>query len=131
VNCNGTYLRAEERGPRLLAAIDAAADVMSRQVRRFKDRSYHSGRRGEAKEAARIEQPKVEEEEEVEEEFVLGKVVRVKRFPMKPMSEEEAVEQMELLGHAFFLFFDASANTYAVLYRRRNGDYGMIFPQKP
>jgi len=131
VNCNGTYLRAEERGPRLLAAIDAAADVMSRQVRRFKERSYHSGRRAEAKETARIEQPEVEEEEEVEEEFVLGKVVRIKRFPMKPMSEAEAVEQMELLGHDFFLFFDVSANSYAVLYRRRNGDYGMIIPQAP
>jgi putative sigma-54 modulation protein len=135
VNCNGTYLRAEERGPRLLAAIDAAADVLSRQVRRFKERSYHSGRRGEAKETARIEEPPVEEEEEVEEEFeeefVLGKVVRIKRFPMKPMSEAEAVEQMELLGHDFFLFFDVNANTYAVLYRRRNSDYGMIIPQAP
>jgi putative sigma-54 modulation protein len=50
---------------------------------------------------------------------------------MKPMSEAEAVEQMELLGHDFFLFFDVSVNTYAVLYRRRNGDYGMIIPQAP
>jgi putative sigma-54 modulation protein len=131
VNCKGTYLRAEERGPRLLAAIDAAADVMSRQVRRFKDRSYHSGRRAEAKEAARAGQAPEEEEAEIEEEIILGKVVRVKRFPMKPMSEEEAIEQMELLGHDFFLFFDARANTYALLYRRREGDYGMIFPQKP
>jgi putative sigma-54 modulation protein len=116
VNCNGTYLRAEERGPRLLAAIDAAADVLSRQA--------------DAKGTARVEQPPVEEAE-VEEELVLGKVVRVKRFPMKPMTEEEAIEQMELLGHDFFLFFDADANTYALLYRRREGDYGMIIPQAP
>jgi putative sigma-54 modulation protein len=131
VNCNGTYLRAEERGPRLLAVIDAAADVMSRQVRRFKERSYHSGRRAEAKEAARAGQPPEEEEAEIEEEIILGKVVRVKRFSMKPMSEEEAIEQMELLGHDFFLFLDTRVNTYALLYRRREGDYGMIFPQKP
>ena len=130
VNCNGTYLRAEERGPRLLAAIDAAADVLSRQVRRFKERSYHSERRADAKGTARVEQPPVEEAE-VEEELVLGKVVRVKRFPMKPMTEEEAIEQMELLGHDFFLFFDADANTYALLYRRREGDYGMIIPRRP
>ena len=71
VNCNGTYLRAEERGPRLLAAIDAAADVLSRQVRRFKERSYHSGRRSEVKEPALIEQPP-EEEAEVEEEISPG-----------------------------------------------------------
>jgi len=130
VNCNGTYLRAEERGPRLLAAIDAASDVLSRQVRRFKERSYLSERRASAKETARGERPPLEEDE-VEEELVLGKVVRVKRFPMKPMSEEEAVEQMELLGHDFFLFFDADANTYALLYRRRESDYGMIIPQVP
>jgi putative sigma-54 modulation protein len=131
VNCNGTYLRAEERGPRLLGAIDAAADALSRQVRRFKERSYHSGRRANAKEMARVEQPPVEEAEAEEEEFVLGKVVRVKRFPMKPMTEEEAIEQMELLGHDFFLFFDADANTHALLYRRREGDYGMIIPEAP
>jgi putative sigma-54 modulation protein len=130
VNCNGTYLRAEERGPRLLGAIDAAADALSRQVRRFKERSYSSERRANAKEMARVEQPPVEEVE-AEEEFVLGKVVRVKRFPMKPMTEEEAIEQMELLGHDFFLFFDADANTHALLYRRREGDYGMIIPEAP
>jgi putative sigma-54 modulation protein len=129
VNCNGTYLRAEERGPRLLAAIDAAADVLSRQVRRFKERSYHSGRRAEVKNAALAEEPL--EEEEVEEEVILGKVLRIKRFPMKPMSEAEAVEQMELLGHDFFLFFDVDANTYAVLYRRRQGGYGMIAALAP
>ena len=128
VNCNGTYLRAEERGPRLLAAIDAAADVLSRQVRRFKERSYHSGRRGDMKEAARVEEPPLEEGE-AEEELVRGKVMRVKRFPMKPMDEEEAIEQMELLGHDFFLFFDTAANTYALLYRRRKGGYGMIIPE--
>ena len=130
VNCNGTYLRAEERGPRLLAAIDSAAAVLSRQVRRFKERSYHSGRRAEIRETARIEEPP-EEEAELEEEVVLGKVVRVKRFPMKPMSEAKAIEQMELLGHDFFLFFDVDANTFALLYRRRQGDYGMIIPRAP
>jgi putative sigma-54 modulation protein len=55
--------------------------------------------------------------------------VRIKRFPVKPMTEEEAVEQMELLGHDFFLFFDADADTYALLYRRRDGSYGMIIPE--
>jgi putative sigma-54 modulation protein len=127
VNCNGTYLRAEERGPRLLAAIDAAADVLSRQVRRFKDKAYRRGRRFREKEVA-MEEPPVEEGEE-EEEILLGKVVRIKRFPVKPMTEEEAVEQMELLGHDFFLFFDADADTYALLYRRRDGSYGMIIPE--
>jgi putative sigma-54 modulation protein len=134
VNCNGTYLRAEERGSRLLPAIDAAADILSHQARRYKEKVYHSDKHVKARGAALVgkvaEPEEVEEEEEDQEtEIVLGRVVRVKRFAVKPMSEEEAIEQMELLHHDFFLFFDADANTYALLYRRRDGDYGMIIPE--
>ena len=135
VNCKGTYLRAEERGPRLLPAIDAAADVLSGQARRYKEKVYHSDKHVKARRAALAEkgaEPKEAEEEREEDgeiEIVLGRVVRVKRFPVKPMSEEEAIEQMELLHHDFFLFFDADANTYALLYRRREGDYGLIIPE--
>jgi len=135
VNCNGTYLRAEERGPRLLPAIDAAADILSRQVRRYKEKVYHNDKHLKAKGAAlagKGAEPKEAEEEREEDgetEIVLGRVVRVKRFPVKPMSEEEAIEQMELLHHDFFLFFDADAGTYVLLYRRRDGDYGMIIPE--
>jgi len=134
VNCNGTYLRAEERGPVLLPAIDAAADVLSRQVRRYKEKLYHSDKHVKARGAALAGKAAVpeeveEEDEEREEEIVLGRVVRVKRFAVKPMSEEEAIEQMELLHHDFFLFFDADADTHALLYRRREGDYGLIIPE--
>ncbi len=135
VNCDGTYLRAEERGPRLLPAIDAAADVLSGQARRYKEKVYHSDKHVKARRAAQAgkgAEPKEAEEEREEDgeaEIILGRVVRVKRFPVKPMSEEEAIEQMELLHHDFFLFFDADANTYALLYRRREGDYGLIIPE--
>ena len=138
VNCDGTYLRAEERGSRLLPAIDAAADILSRQARRFKEKVYHRDKHVKARQAAlagkaaepvEVEEEEREEEEEEETEIVLGRVVRIKRFPVKPMTEEEAIEQMELLHHDFFLFFDADANTYALLYRRREGDYGMIIPE--
>jgi len=135
VNCNGTYLRAEERGSVLLPAIDAAADILSGQVRRYKEKLYHRDRHVKARGAALAgkagepEEAEEEREEDGETEIVLGRVVRVKRFPVKPMSEEEAIEQMELLHHDFFLFFDADANTYALLYRRREGDYGLIIPE--
>ena len=135
VNCDGTYLRAEERGTRLLPAIDAAADILSRQARRFKEKVYHRDKHVKARQAAlagkAAEPEEVEEEREEDEEteILLGRVVRVKRFPVKPMTEEEAIEQMELLHHDFFLFFDADANTYALLYRRREGDYGLIIPE--
>ena len=133
VNCNGTYLRAEERGAVLLPVIDAAADILSREVRRYKEKIYHSEKHLKGKEAALTGKAAVPEEveEEQEQEIVLGRVVRVKRFPVKPMTEEEAIEQMELLHHDFFLFFDADAETYALLYRRRDGNYGMIIPQAP
>lgn len=135
VNCKGTYLRAEERGPRLLPAIDAAADVLSGKARRYKEKVYHSDKHVKARRAAqagKAAEPKEAEEEREEDgeaEIILGRVVRVKRFPVKPMTEEEAIEQMELLHHDFFLFFDADANTYALLYRRREGDYGLIIPE--
>jgi putative sigma-54 modulation protein len=139
VNCDGTYLRVEERGSRLLPTIDAAADVLSRQARRYKEKVYHSDKHVKARQAALAgkaaepveveEEEEREEEEEEETEIVLGRVVRIKRFPVKPMSEEEAIQQMELLDHDFFLFFDADTNTYALLYRRREGDYGMIIPE--
>jgi len=103
-------------------------------VRRYKEKVYHNDKHLKAKGAALAGKAAVAEEveeqdEEEEKEIVLGRVVRVKRFPVKPMTEEEAIEQMELLDHDFFLFFDADADTYAVLYRRRGGDYGMIIPQ--
>lgn len=129
VNCDGTYLRAEERGSRLLPVIDAAADILSRQVRRYKEKVYRSDKRLKAREAVLAGKVAVPKEVEEEKEIVPGRVVRVKRFPVKPMTEEEAIEQMELLHHDFFLFFDADADTYAVLYRRREGDYGMIIPE--
>jgi putative sigma-54 modulation protein len=136
VNCDGTYLRAEERGSRLLPVIDAAADVLSRKARRYKEKVYRRDKHVKARQAAlagKVAEPAEVEEEEGEQdqetEIVLGRVVRVKRFPVKPMTEEEAIEQMELLHHDFFLFFDADAGTYALLYRRREGDYGMIIPE--
>jgi putative sigma-54 modulation protein len=75
------------------------------------------------------------EEEEWEEaappseEAISGKVVRVKRFEMFPMTPEEAIEQMELLGHQFFVFLNAEEGSINVVYRRRDGDYGLIIPE--
>lgn len=130
VNANGTFLRAEERAADAHTALDEAIDALGKQMRRHKSRVYRSERSAHvarhAEEAARAPQP--EDLDTEDDDLVAGHVVRVKRFAIKPMSVEEAVEQMELLGHTFFLFFDASANQYALLYRRRDGDYGMIQP---
>ena len=70
--------------------------------------------------------------DEAEELIVTsGRVVRVKRFYMKPLTVEEAAAQMELLGHDFFFFFNAVTDRYGVLYRRRDGDYTIIEPEGP
>ncbi|MDW7992610.1 MAG: sigma 54 modulation/S30EA ribosomal C-terminal domain-containing protein [Anaerolineae bacterium] len=69
------------------------------------------------------------EEIPVEEEAPVGKIVRVKRFEMVPMSPEEAIEQMELLGHQFFVFLNAEEGNINVLYRRDDGNYGLIVPE--
>lgn len=129
VDSSGTFLRAEERASQPRAAIDQAVDVMARQIRRHKQRLYGRSRSTLAKEVTLRKAAPAEEEPEEEEELILGKVVRVKRFSIKPMTEEEALEQMELLGHDFFLFLDASTDQYAVLYRRRDGHYGLIIPE--
>lgn len=120
LNSKGTLLRGEERGMDLFAAIDSVSDVLDRQIERYKGRLYHKGRgtsplKAETSLAPETEQP--------------GRVVKVKRFPVKPMDAEEAVEQMELLGHDFFLFFNSASGQFNVLYRRKGGDYGLIEPE--
>lgn len=129
VNSNGTFLRAEERAPEPRAAVDSAASALGKQVRRHKHKRYRSGRathQARSTEEAAVEAP--EDIEDDEEDMIAGHVVRVKRFAIKPMTVEEAVEQMELLGHNFFMFYAEDDRRYALLYRRRDGDYGLILP---
>lgn len=115
-------LRAEERSPDMFAAIDAALDKMRRQITRYKTRRQDRWQRVEGEE-------EWEEMSPPPEEAISGKVVRVKRFEMVPMTPEEAVEQMELLGHQFFVFLNAVEGGINVVYRRQNGDYGLIVPE--
>ena len=120
VRSNGTILRAEERSDDIFTAIDTVLDKMHRQIARYKGKRQNRWRGG----AVEAEPLPIEE---VEEEG--SRVVRVKRFPMAPMSIDEAVEQMELLGHDFFVFFHADEGRINVLYRRKTGDYGLLQPE--
>lgn len=115
-------LRAEERASDMFAAIDAALDKMRRQITRYKTRRQDRWQRVEGEE-------EWEETAPPSEEAISGKVVRVKRFEMFPMTPEEAIEQMELLGHQFFVFLNAEEGGINVIYRRRDGDYGLIIPE--
>ena len=131
LNANGTFLRAEERNFDLMAAIDATSAILSQQVKRFKEKKLYRSERRVNKEERLAASQGDEGEAPLPPgaELVSGHVVRVKRFAMKPMTEAEAIEQMELLGHTFFLFRDADKDMLALLYRRQDGDYGMILPE--
>lgn len=115
----GTILRAEERTGDMFASIDAVLDKMYRQIARYK------GKRQDRWHAAAEELPihaPIEEEPEQE-------IVRVKRFEVRPMTPEEAIEQMELLGHHFFVFLNAEEGNLNTVYKRRDGNYGLLQPQ--
>jgi len=122
---NGALLRAEERDNDLATALDRVYEKMQRQITRFKDRLVHHKGQARLSEAAETG-AEWEQEDEAEESEA---VVKVKKFEVKPMQLDEALEQMELLGHNFFIFHDSETNQFSVTYRRNNGSYGLIQPE--
>jgi len=126
----GQILRAEESTSDIFASIDATIDKMAKQVRRFKGRRYDNKRRASAALSmeAEMRDPVAEAEDETEDETATGQIMRRKEFVLQPMNEEEAVEQMELLGHDFFVFFNPDVNAINVIYRRRDDNYGLLQP---
>ena len=137
ISASGATLRGQESGLTLFAAVDAVTDVMDRQIRRYKGRAYRTAQarrsaRGQAIRedvGAMLEEIAADEAAEDEPIEELGKVVRVKRFAMKPMTVEDAIMEMELLDHDFFLFRNAETEIHSVVYRRTDGDYGVIEPE--
>ena len=121
----GYILRSEERSDDLLTAIDTAIDHIQRKIERHKGKRARG--RGDGTPASAVageEQAPVTEDEE--EAPVIS---RSKKFTVVPMDELEALEQMKALGHEnFFIFFNANTNSINVLYKRRDGTYGLIEP---
>jgi putative sigma-54 modulation protein len=118
-------LRSEERADDIYASLDTALDKMQRQIERYKGKHYRG--RGDGKTAAEIVTQPVVDEETGE---IGPAIIRRKHFILTPMTELEAIEQMALLGHEnFFIFYNANSNVINVLYRRRDGNYGLIEPQ--
>jgi putative sigma-54 modulation protein len=132
VHSGASILRAEERGPDPTIALDLAADVLSRQARRHKKRLDDREHRRGAKEIAAetLNATGGPESADEQDEYVLGNIVRVKHFDMAPMTHEEALVQLDLLGHDFFLFLDAATKDYALLYRRKDGKFGLLSPRR-
>lgn len=131
---NGTVLRSSASGATLIAALDIVLDKLERQLVRTKERprSVRERRHDEAvsvleREATKTVEPTTFGEDE-ESPDGTPRVVRIKRFDMQPMFEEDAIAQMEELGHAFFVFLDAETDAISVIYRRTDGNYGLIQP---
>jgi putative sigma-54 modulation protein len=118
----GFIIRAEESDKDMYAAIDKVVDKLDRQVERFKSRYEH--RRNVNDKAAATAEGELHVEED---EF---RVVRTKRFAMKPMHTDEALMQMNMLGHDFFVFRSADTEAINVVYRRKDGAYGLIEPEE-
>jgi len=127
IRANGTLLRAEESDPELQAALDAAINKVERRIERYRGRRERN-KKGRTPLGEAVSPPP-EAEEEGEDGAVPQGVVRTKRFVAPPMQQEDAIEQMELLGHSFFVFFDPESKGMAVLYRRHDGSYGVLQPQ--
>jgi len=125
VQNRGTILRGEERGVDLYTAIDKVAEVMNRQIEHYKGKLPYSNRKGKPSiRTANEISPTIAEEPSEEG----PRVVKTKHFDVKPMAVEEAIDQMVLLGHDFFLFHNTDNNRMSVLYKRKDGNYGLIEP---
>jgi putative sigma-54 modulation protein len=123
INLPGTIIRAEEATEDMYASIDKSVDVLERQIRKYKTklqkRLYNN-------ETIRFENiVPLQSEDDIEK----PKLVRRKKFGLKPMSSEEAILQMELLGHNFFVFMDGENEDVRVVYKRKDGNYGIIEPE--
>jgi putative sigma-54 modulation protein len=117
---SGALLHGEERAESVFPAVDRVVDVLTRQLERRKGKLYDKKRGNSLARGKYVEpgpSPAVE------------KVVKRKRFAVEPVTLSDAIEQMETLGHNFFLFVDAANGEPRLLYRRKDGDYGLIEPE--
>ncbi len=139
IKINGTIIRGEESTENMYASIDLVADKIERQLRKFKTKYFQKPNKVKENHVYSIE------EEDNEEEFDLDKlelktvnpnkdngspkIVRSKRYPLKPMTPEEASQHMDLLGHEFFMFINKETSQVNTVYSRRDGQYGLIEPE--
>ena len=121
VNYGGTTFRCEEENETFITALDRAVEGLERQIRKNKTRVEKMVKKG-AIEIGDYYDDEYVEEEEFE--------IRVKTFPFKPMTPEEAILQMNLIGHSFYAFTDSETGETCVVYKRKAGSYGLIIPEK-
>ena len=121
VPVKGHIIRAEQVSDDMYVSIDLIEDIIERQLRRYKTKIVDS------KQSVSNFTSEFMQEDEYDDEDV--KVIRTKRFAVKPMDPEEACVQMELLNHSFYVFRNAETDEVNVVYKRKGGDYGLIEPE--
>jgi putative sigma-54 modulation protein len=126
IHNNGIYYRANELTSDMYASVDSGVAAIERQIRRNKTRLEKRLREGSLDKDV-SSAPFSAADDEPDDEF---KIVRSKRFSIKPMSAEEAILQMNMLGHQFYLFNNSEDDTISVVYRRKDGGYGLLSPEK-
>lgn len=121
---NGMVLRGEETTGDMYSAVDLVVDKLERQIAKYKTRISRRLRSGDEKLTAEASAPEADRDDKE------PRIVRTKRFNLKPMTLDEAVLQLGLIGHDFFIFTNAETDRINVLYRRRDGNYGLIEPEE-
>ena len=119
----GHIIRAEEGSEDMYVSIDLVVDVIERQIRRYKKKLIDKKQA-----AVAFSQAFIEDEEDTSYEDDI-QIVKTKKFAMKPVNPEEACLQMEMLGHTFFVFLNSETEQVNVVYKRKNGTYGLIEPE--
>lgn len=130
---NGTVIRGEESTENMYASIDLVADKIERQLRKYKTRYWQRVTKGRADAPVPFDVGTEEDDDFAVEkaitfEPIRPKIVRSKKFPLKPMKPEEAASHMDLLGHDFFMFINSETGQVNTVYHRRDGNYGLIEP---
>ena len=118
----GNIVRAEQESSDMYVSIDLVEEIIERQLRRYKTRLIEKRQTAVSLNKSFIDEDMEEDDEEI-------KIIRTKRFAVKPMDAEEACVQMELLGHNFFVFRNADTDEVNVVYKRKGNTYGLIEPE--
>lgn len=125
INLPGSFIRSEVSDPDLRTALDRATDRLARQIRKHKTRLK---KKYQGKETIRIDN--IPDWPVQDDSSDSNKIIKTKTFSTRPMSEDEAILQLELVGHNFYVFNNSESNQINVLYKRKNGGYGLLIPSE-